>query len=71
MASAVTVRWRIETVDCELRMQGDRGQLALRHQGVIIARATVTSAKAAHEWAADHIAHLEPPSKADQGTGTN
>ena len=70
MASAVTVRWSIGTVDCELRMKGDRGELALRQQDVIIASATVTSAAAAYQWAADHVAGAEAPGKGGQRTGT-
>lgn len=55
MDSAITVRWSLESVNCELRMKDGAGDLFLIENGTVIAHAMVPSAEAAYRWAAERV----------------
>jgi hypothetical protein len=55
MDSAITVRWSLEGVNCELRMKDGAGDLFLIENGTVIAHARVPSAEAAYRWAAERV----------------
>jgi hypothetical protein len=71
MGASVTLRWRVSGVDCELQMQGATGEVCLRRDGKVIASATVPSAAAAYDWAAQQADILGEESRRDRRTGSD
>ena len=55
MSSAVTLRWSLQGVNCELRINDGVGDLRLIGTGIVIAHATVPSAEAAYRWASERV----------------
>jgi hypothetical protein len=64
MSSAVTLRWSLQDVNCELRINDGVGDLSLIENGIVIAHATVPSAEAAYQWASERV-HALTASRTD------
>ena len=69
MGAAVRLSWKQGRFDCHLRMEENVHQIKLVDNGVVVASATVPSASAAFEWAAERGASQRPERDRPARTG--